>query len=468
MTASPFDLSGRVAVVTGAGSPHGIGFASARLLGRLGAAVVLGATSGRVHDRAGELAADGIDASYVVGDLTDESAAQALVDVAVRYHGRLDVLVNNAGMISTSDEDFQSGAATDMSLETWQASLRRNLDTAFLVSRAALPAMRSAGWGRVVMVTSVTGPVMAMRGDVAYAAAKAGMVGLARSLAVDLAGDGHHRQRGGAGLDRHRLPDRGRAPPGPADPDGAQRRPDEVASRGRVAELAGSLLRHRAVPGRRRRQQRRRGARLSRRLRSLRADDRQHLRLREQLGREHPHVLDRDRVHRASTSSMREQLAVDELGLADPRHPRAGVLQAEHQSPAQLPLAADELLLGDAVGGDLLSSPGTTARTSSSLAGQAAARDAHHAGVGVVAGEREHRVRQAALLPDLLEQPRGRAATERGVEHAERVAPRSSVRVIPFIPSTRLTCSRGRVVAAEAGGAPGERRPVSTRRAGAS
>ena len=52
MTASPFDLSGRVAVVTGAGSPHGIGFASARQLGRLGAAVVLGATSGRVHDRA--------------------------------------------------------------------------------------------------------------------------------------------------------------------------------------------------------------------------------------------------------------------------------------------------------------------------------------------------------------------------------------------------------------------------------
>ena len=190
MTASPFDLSGRVAVVTGAGSPHGIGYASARLLGRLGAAVVLGATSGRVHDRAGELAADGVDASYVVGDLTDESAAQALVDAAVRHHGRLDVLVNNAGMISTSDEDYQSGAATDMSLETWQASLRRNLDTAFLTSRAALPAMRSAGWGRVVMVTSVTGPVMAMRGDVAYAAAKAGMVGLTRALAVDVAADG--------------------------------------------------------------------------------------------------------------------------------------------------------------------------------------------------------------------------------------------------------------------------------------
>ena len=108
MTASPFDLSGRVAVVTGAGSPHGIGFASARLLGRLGAAVVLGATSGRVHDRAGELAADGIDASYVVGDLTDEAAAQALVDVAVRYHGRLDVL---ARVDAVTVEDVRTLAA---------------------------------------------------------------------------------------------------------------------------------------------------------------------------------------------------------------------------------------------------------------------------------------------------------------------------------------------------------------------
>ncbi|MEO5852681.1 MAG: SDR family oxidoreductase, partial [Nocardioides sp.] len=90
----------------------------------------------------------------------------------------------------TADPDWQSGSADSMSLATWEASLQRNLSTAFLVTRAALPVLRRARWGRVVMVASVTGPVMAMTGDVAYAAAKAGLVGLARALAVDAAGDG--------------------------------------------------------------------------------------------------------------------------------------------------------------------------------------------------------------------------------------------------------------------------------------
>ena len=69
-------------------------------------------------------------------------------------------------------------------------SLARNLDSAFFVSRAAIPHMRGNGWGRIVNVASVTGPTMAMQGEVAYAAAKAGMVGLTRSLALDFAADG--------------------------------------------------------------------------------------------------------------------------------------------------------------------------------------------------------------------------------------------------------------------------------------
>ncbi|MEO5851745.1 MAG: SDR family NAD(P)-dependent oxidoreductase, partial [Nocardioides sp.] len=88
-------------MVTGAGAPDGVGFATAALLGRLGAAVVLGATSGRVHERVEELAAAGVDASAVVGDLTGPSAAHAVVDHAVARHGRLDIVVNNAGMVST-------------------------------------------------------------------------------------------------------------------------------------------------------------------------------------------------------------------------------------------------------------------------------------------------------------------------------------------------------------------------------
>ncbi len=93
-------------------------------------------------------------------------------------------------MVSTSDPSFESGTAEEMTLQTWQSSMRRNLDTAFLVSKAALPIMSHHRWGRIVMVASVTGPMMAMKGDVAYGTAKAGMVGLTRALAVDSAGRG--------------------------------------------------------------------------------------------------------------------------------------------------------------------------------------------------------------------------------------------------------------------------------------
>ena len=185
-----FDLTGRVAVVTGAGSPTGIGFAVCRRLGELGATVVLTATTDRVHDRVRGLREAGVGATGVVADLTDPSAAEEVVAEATRHWGRVDILVNNAGMVSVSDNDAQSGGVDGLPYEDWQHSLRRNLDTAFLMTRAAVPAMRRAGWGRIVMVSSVTGPVMAMRTDAAYAAAKAAMIGLVRSLAVDLAVDG--------------------------------------------------------------------------------------------------------------------------------------------------------------------------------------------------------------------------------------------------------------------------------------
>jgi 3-oxoacyl-[acyl-carrier protein] reductase len=184
---SAFDLSGRVAVVTGAGSPEGIGFAAARLLAELGAAVLISATTDRIEARASELRGAGFDAAGVTADLTEEDAASGLVAAALERWARLDILVNNAGMISVASPDFESGAAEAMSPATWHAALDRNLTTAFLVTRAALPAMTSRGWGRIIMVASVTGPVMAMRADVGYATAKAGMVGLARAVAIDTA-----------------------------------------------------------------------------------------------------------------------------------------------------------------------------------------------------------------------------------------------------------------------------------------
>ncbi len=185
-----FDLSGRVAVVTGAGSPDGIGFATAGLLAQLGAAVLVSATTARIEARADELRAAGFDAAGAVGDLTNEDAASGLVSAALDRWGRLDIVVNNAGMISAANPVFESGTADSMDLATWQASLARNLTTAFLVTKAALPAMISRGWGRVVMVASLTGPVMAIRADVAYATAKAGMIGFTRAAAVDAAGHG--------------------------------------------------------------------------------------------------------------------------------------------------------------------------------------------------------------------------------------------------------------------------------------
>jgi 3-oxoacyl-[acyl-carrier protein] reductase len=185
-----FDLSGRVAVVTGAGSPGGIGFATARLLGELGAAVMVTATTDRVQDRVSELSDAGFDAAGLAADLTDAAAVPGLVAAVVARWGRLDIVVNNAGMISAAVPVFESGTVESMDLATWQAALARNLTTAFLVTKAALPQMARRGWGRVIMVASVTGPVMAIRADVGYASAKAGMVGLTRAAAVDAARHG--------------------------------------------------------------------------------------------------------------------------------------------------------------------------------------------------------------------------------------------------------------------------------------
>src|SRR5208282_3511293 len=148
------------------------------------------ATGARIEARAGELRQAGFDAAGIAGDLTDAGAAAGLVTATLGRWGRLDIVVNNAGMISAANPVVEAGPVGSMSLATWRASLERNLTTAFLVTKAALPDMSGRGWGRIIMVASVTGPVMAMRADAAYASAKAGMVGLTRAVAVDAAGHG--------------------------------------------------------------------------------------------------------------------------------------------------------------------------------------------------------------------------------------------------------------------------------------
>ena len=184
-----FDLGGRTALVTGAGSATGIGFAAARMLSELGARVILTGTTARVFDRAGELTADGLDAVGIVCTL-DSAAGAAGLEAALSAGGHQPtILVNNAGMVAVGDAEMGHGDILTSPAE-WDRGLAINLSTAFHATRAVIGFMRAAGWGRIVTVSSVSGTIMASRGDVAYAAAKAGLVGLTRALAVDEAGAG--------------------------------------------------------------------------------------------------------------------------------------------------------------------------------------------------------------------------------------------------------------------------------------
>ena len=180
-------FAGRVAIVTGAGAPDGIGAAVARHLVGQGAKVVLGATTDRVHARAAEFGESGV---AVVGDLTAEGSAEALVAAAVDRWGRVDVLVNNAGMTSVSSGWDADADVASLSLADWDSAIARNMTTAFLMSRAAVPVMTAAGYGRIVSVGSTTGAVNAMPGQSTYTAAKAGLVGFSRALALEVIGRG--------------------------------------------------------------------------------------------------------------------------------------------------------------------------------------------------------------------------------------------------------------------------------------
>jgi 3-oxoacyl-[acyl-carrier protein] reductase len=177
-------LDGRVALVTGAGSPDGIGYAIARRLSALGAEVAIVSTTRRIHERAGELKVTGF-----VADLTVEAEVGALADAVAEQLGPVDVLVNNAGLASKASPEVLRPVA-QLSLDEWRAEIDRNLTTAFLVSRAFVTGMAERGWGRVVNLAATAGPVNALPTEAGYAAAKAGVVGLTRALAMELVADG--------------------------------------------------------------------------------------------------------------------------------------------------------------------------------------------------------------------------------------------------------------------------------------
>ncbi|WFE30724.1 SDR family NAD(P)-dependent oxidoreductase [Solwaraspora sp. WMMD791] len=181
---SSLRLDGRVALVTGAGSSDGIGYATARRLGQLGARVAIVSTTRRIHERAAELGATGF-----VADLTDEAEVGALADAVAEQLGDVEVLVNNAGLASRASPEVLRPVA-QLSFDEWRAEIDRNLTTAFLCSRAFIGGMSERGWGRIVNLAATAGPVNALPTEAGYAAAKAGVVGLTRALAMELVADG--------------------------------------------------------------------------------------------------------------------------------------------------------------------------------------------------------------------------------------------------------------------------------------
>jgi len=184
MTGNPFDFTGRSALVTGCGSAEGIGFAAARLLARLGALVAITSTTERIETRAADLRAEGAEVYAHVADLIDRRQAFELVAAAASALGPLEVLVNAAGMAQTGTVPV-SAPFRELEPEDLERELEITLETAFHTTQAALPAMVERGYGRIVMVSSVTGPLVTAPGAAAYAAAKGALDGMMRSIALE-------------------------------------------------------------------------------------------------------------------------------------------------------------------------------------------------------------------------------------------------------------------------------------------
>jgi 3-oxoacyl-[acyl-carrier protein] reductase len=182
-------MRGQVAIVTGSGSPEGIGFAAARQLHEAGMHVAITSTTDRIHQRAQELDAGGDRVSAFIADLTDEAAAGELVEAVLRLHGRIDVLVNNAGL-AQSGKPIHETTLHDSVYVEWKRQIEITLHTAFLMTRAVLPSMMSRKYGRIVNVSAVTGPIVSVPGASAYSAAKAGMDGMMRAVALETAAHG--------------------------------------------------------------------------------------------------------------------------------------------------------------------------------------------------------------------------------------------------------------------------------------
>jgi 3-oxoacyl-[acyl-carrier protein] reductase len=172
-----FDLSGKVALVTGAS--RGIGRAIASRLAEQGATVVAAARGDHANECVAEITASGRRAEAISLDVTDAEAVEAAPAGVVARHGRLDILVSNAGI--TRDQLLMR-----MKRDDWDAVLATNLTATFLLTQAAMRPMLKQRGGRIVAVSSVVGQ-MGNAGQANYAASKAGLIGFAKALAREVA-----------------------------------------------------------------------------------------------------------------------------------------------------------------------------------------------------------------------------------------------------------------------------------------
>ncbi len=176
-------LRGKIAIVTGASS--GIGHASAKLFAREGARLVIAARRRSELDTlVAEIHATGGEALAMDGDVCDESFASALVNAAVTRFGGLHVAFNNAGTLG------MMGTTPDVTLEGWEKTLSTNLTSAFLGAKYQLPAMLASGGGSLIFTSSFVGHTVGFPGVAAYAASKAGVIGLTQALAVEFGARG--------------------------------------------------------------------------------------------------------------------------------------------------------------------------------------------------------------------------------------------------------------------------------------
>ena len=181
-SAEPFRLDGRVALVTGAS--RGIGRATALELARAGAAVALAARNEHLLREVCEsIAASGARACVVPADLAETGSAETVADACRTALGPVDVLVNNAGV--STREPLER--LTD---HEWRRVFQVNLDAAFMLSRALLPDMQRRRWGRIVNIASISGQTGGVRGSVAYASSKGGLIAFTKALARDAGASG--------------------------------------------------------------------------------------------------------------------------------------------------------------------------------------------------------------------------------------------------------------------------------------